>query len=576
LTLFTPSVTLSDFTREYWDGTNISPLTAEDRNQLLTVYERWDLEDFDVVAFGYTPVPVTVKVFPSLPPSLSSHPIQSRILSKNERSINRTASKAEWTRNTTSLHGAATDKLKRGGAKTLYFVDSCTERQLDGGHRRHGSAGSAGNSGTTESKEGYSYSNHISLQKQQVQQQQQETPDMIMQGVGGTEHLSLVGGSLKAIDEEVSHSDRRNRELLVPKPSRLFSAPSSDSPQLLVSPRDDYSVNEESLGGETSQILPDDSQQTEFGLEIHSEPNRSPLLIRDSDTNSDGGDSVRSSTEAAISKDSLRNPKLRRVGSLRSKICSSLSQQITAKQRTLIHGRGLDLGPGIGHQRSTSDPSFSFNQSPLESSHSARQLQSQEQSAGGASRRSFQGFISPADSLDPHGYPLGSYSQSSRGFQYSDTIDSNDFILSPDLRSLQSGGGGGEGSDCSSSSPFMKKSLSLDFGLNKLTAPSPTLPTAADHTDSPPDSAQATSVAHLTPLHGITSKSLAAERELPSKRRIDSLNRKASSLGINSKSLSETTWSILRQQVTRSPLTLKSSEDPHSWSLPHCRRCSSG
>lgn len=54
--------------REYWDGKNISPLTADDRNQLLTVYERWDLEDFDVVAFGYTPVPMTVKVDTLAPP----------------------------------------------------------------------------------------------------------------------------------------------------------------------------------------------------------------------------------------------------------------------------------------------------------------------------------------------------------------------------------------------------------------------------------------------------------------------------------------------------------------------------
>jgi hypothetical protein len=54
--------TLLTSRREYWDGTNISPLTNEDRNQLLSVYERWDLEDFDVVAFGYTPVPMAVKV----------------------------------------------------------------------------------------------------------------------------------------------------------------------------------------------------------------------------------------------------------------------------------------------------------------------------------------------------------------------------------------------------------------------------------------------------------------------------------------------------------------------------------
>jgi hypothetical protein len=353
--------------------------------------------------------------------------------------------------------------------------------------------------------------------------------------MGSTENSNGVE-ALAVINEEVSNSDQRNRDLLAPKASRLLS------PQLPMSPRDDYSVNEESLGGDTSQILPDDAQQTEFGLEIRSEPNRSPLLIRDSDTNSDG-DSVRSSTEAQITKDAFRNQKLRRVGSLRSKIASSLPQQITAKQRTLIHGRGLDLGPGIGHHRSTSDPSFFSNQSPLENCQSSTQQLQPHESWGSAPRKAYHGFISPADSLDPHGHPLGSHSQSSRGFPYSDTMDSSDFALSPDIHSLLSDG-------TAPGSPFMKKSLSLDFGLNKLNVLSPPLPSA--DSDSPPDSTKDMDASLPPTLHAVTLKSLAgdaAERDSPSKRRIDSLNRKGPSLGINSKSLSETTWSILRQQV---------------------------
>eukprot|EP01041_Mallomonas_annulata_P005454 gene5454-10961_t len=51
-----PALLLS-YCREYWDGDSITPLTAEDRKEVLGVYQRWDLEDFDVVAFGYTPVP---------------------------------------------------------------------------------------------------------------------------------------------------------------------------------------------------------------------------------------------------------------------------------------------------------------------------------------------------------------------------------------------------------------------------------------------------------------------------------------------------------------------------------------
>lgn len=48
--------------REQWDGTDINPLTSKERQNLLQVYERWDLEDFDVVAFAYSPVPVTLQV----------------------------------------------------------------------------------------------------------------------------------------------------------------------------------------------------------------------------------------------------------------------------------------------------------------------------------------------------------------------------------------------------------------------------------------------------------------------------------------------------------------------------------
>jgi hypothetical protein len=58
--------------REYWDGANISPLTVSDRNQLLGVYERWDIEDFDVVALAYSPVPITLLVRCHLQTLLSS------------------------------------------------------------------------------------------------------------------------------------------------------------------------------------------------------------------------------------------------------------------------------------------------------------------------------------------------------------------------------------------------------------------------------------------------------------------------------------------------------------------------
>jgi hypothetical protein len=37
-------------------GASIAPLTEADRKEVMSIYERWDLEDFDVCAFAYTPV----------------------------------------------------------------------------------------------------------------------------------------------------------------------------------------------------------------------------------------------------------------------------------------------------------------------------------------------------------------------------------------------------------------------------------------------------------------------------------------------------------------------------------------
>jgi phosphoglycolate phosphatase-like HAD superfamily hydrolase len=54
-----PSLLLN-YCRECWDGSSISPLSAADRKEVLNVYNRWDLEDFDVVAFSYTPIPTTL------------------------------------------------------------------------------------------------------------------------------------------------------------------------------------------------------------------------------------------------------------------------------------------------------------------------------------------------------------------------------------------------------------------------------------------------------------------------------------------------------------------------------------
>eukprot|EP01040_Poterioochromonas_malhamensis_P017861 gene17861-20667_t len=53
-----PALVLS-YCKEYWDGNTrtITPLSPADRDEILQFYERWRLEDFEVVAFAYTPVP---------------------------------------------------------------------------------------------------------------------------------------------------------------------------------------------------------------------------------------------------------------------------------------------------------------------------------------------------------------------------------------------------------------------------------------------------------------------------------------------------------------------------------------
>eukprot|EP01034_Spumella_vulgaris_P022405 gene22405-28527_t len=51
-----PSLLLN-YCREYWDGSSITPFSHTDRREVLSVYDRWKLEDFDVVAFSYSPIP---------------------------------------------------------------------------------------------------------------------------------------------------------------------------------------------------------------------------------------------------------------------------------------------------------------------------------------------------------------------------------------------------------------------------------------------------------------------------------------------------------------------------------------
>ena len=133
---------LMSYCREYWDGSNISPLTDSDRKELMTIFERWDLEDFDVVAFGYSPVPVTVKQI--FQPLVAVHNGRSgdeinsvtmspkvnnntSMLSRKQHSVRSTSSNfSDKTHNSMIISSL----LPSSAMKTLIFVDPCSELEL--------------------------------------------------------------------------------------------------------------------------------------------------------------------------------------------------------------------------------------------------------------------------------------------------------------------------------------------------------------------------------------------------------------------------------------------------------------
>lgn len=45
---------------DYWDGRVINALSAEERRLILDTYQQWAYENFEVVAFTYTPVPTVM------------------------------------------------------------------------------------------------------------------------------------------------------------------------------------------------------------------------------------------------------------------------------------------------------------------------------------------------------------------------------------------------------------------------------------------------------------------------------------------------------------------------------------
>jgi len=121
-----------NYCREYWDGSNITPFSSLDRKEVFSVYERWEMEDFDVIAFAYSPVPSSLK---------------NLIVSAHQDNLKKRKTMQEISKSDTTLHEthAKTRRMSGGGggrasisatsgdikeANCLFFVDPRTAHQL--------------------------------------------------------------------------------------------------------------------------------------------------------------------------------------------------------------------------------------------------------------------------------------------------------------------------------------------------------------------------------------------------------------------------------------------------------------
>ena len=121
---------LMSYCREYWDGSNISPLTNTDRKELMGIFERWDLEDFDVVAFGYAPVPVAIKNV--LQPLVKTYSEDVKAVSPAVSLSRKQSSTRSYTSNVSDKVDASiiSSLLPPTSVKNLIYVDPCSEEEL--------------------------------------------------------------------------------------------------------------------------------------------------------------------------------------------------------------------------------------------------------------------------------------------------------------------------------------------------------------------------------------------------------------------------------------------------------------
>jgi hypothetical protein len=105
-----PSLILK-YCREFWDGASIAPLNTTDREDILNLYDRYRKEDFDVVCFAYSPIPVSLQ------------PLILAAVTNNADFL--TASVMEQ-----NMHPFHLESYDDGDVKCLLFVDPSTASDL--------------------------------------------------------------------------------------------------------------------------------------------------------------------------------------------------------------------------------------------------------------------------------------------------------------------------------------------------------------------------------------------------------------------------------------------------------------
>jgi hypothetical protein len=147
-----PSLILN-YCKEYWDGNtkSITPLNANDRAEVLSVYERWKLEDFDVVAFSYSPMPVAPLLYFTNNPTTTNttstndshhhhhHHHTHGLLTEHNLSKRSLSLILNQSVNQGGITGAV-DDLMSNKTPTMFFVDPSSVPELIGGHGSKGGA----------------------------------------------------------------------------------------------------------------------------------------------------------------------------------------------------------------------------------------------------------------------------------------------------------------------------------------------------------------------------------------------------------------------------------------------------